>query len=348
MSFKTMALKILLVTLPVILLLFYITYRPLYSGPATGHFDGRRFFYKENHTFSDMVKWVWEMETVQWPDWVDDPPLPKPLDRVGEGDLRVTYINHATLLIQIDGLNILTDPVWSERAGPFSWLGAKRVRSPGVSMEDLPGLDVILISHDHYDHLDLGTLRKLNEKHQPQILVGLGVKSILSSLKTDKIIEMDWWQDYEFKQAGLRFTFVPARHGSGRLPLGADRTLWGGFVIEGSNGNVYYAGDTGYDDFLDSIKSRFCSFRLTILPIGSYEKRWFMKTQHMNPEDAAAAHKLLQSKQSVGFHFGTFLEHPEQAIDSHEKDLSSALLKYGIPDSHFWVLKFGEGRDVPL
>jgi len=321
--------------------------RARYYGPVSDHFDGTKFYYKgSSHSFSDMVKWLREMKTVKWPDWVDDPFWPKPVEKVADRELRVTYINHATTLIQIDGINILTDPIWSERAGPFSWLGARRVRNPGVKMEDLPKIDVILISHDHNDHLDLRTLRKLNEKHHPKILVGLGVSSVLGSIHSDEIVELDWWQNDVLDKSNLKFTFVPAMHNSGRSLFGSNRTLWGGFVIEGKGGNVYFSGDTGYADFFKEIQKRFGSFRLTVLPLGSYEKRWYMKNQHMNPEDSVKVHKMLNSKQSVGIHYSTFLEHPEQTIDAHEKDLKEALEKYSIPQLDFWILKFGEGRDV--
>lgn len=331
----------------VIVTVFNMSTAPLYKGPPSDHFDGRRFFYKDaDHTVAGMLKWMWEMETVAWPAWVDDPPQPKPMAQVEEGRLRITYINHATVLIQTDGLNILTDPVWSKRAGPVSWLGTKRVRAPGVSMADLPKIDVILISHDHYDHLDLRTLKELFERDKPQILVGLGVKPLLASDGLSRIVEMDWWQEHVIRPNGAKITFVPARHNSGRYLFGNNRTLWGGFIIAGKGGNIYFAGDTAYDDFLTDIKDRFGKFRLTVLPIGSYEKRWFMKTQHMNPDDAVKAHKLLGSKQSVGMHFGTFKEHPEQTIDAHEQDLSEALEKNRVSESAFRVLKFGEGIDV--
>jgi len=149
-------------------------------------------------------------------------------------------------------------------------------------MEDLPGINVILISHDHYDHLDLTTLKQLEKKFKPQILLGLGVKSLLNSNEFTSVLEMDWWQEYVTPSADVKFTFVPARHNSGRSLFGNNRTLWGGFVIEGSDANIYFAGDTAHDEFLDSIKKRFGSFSLTLLPIGSYEKRWFMKIIFQN------------------------------------------------------------------
>ena len=320
---------------------------PLYKGPTSDHFDGSRFFNKEpDHSFLLMLKWLSEMETVEWPEWIDDPPQPKPIEYVVDGKLRITFINHATLLIQIDGLNILTDPIWSERSSPFSWVGPKRVRAPGVKIEDLPKIDFILISHDHYDHLDFPSLERLNRQYNPTILVGLGVKALIDSEGSYNVIEMDWWQEYPSRSNDVKFTFVPSRHNSGRGPFCKNRTLWGGFVIEGKTGRLYFAGDTAYGQFIDSIKNRFGRFCLTIFPIGSYEKRWFMESQHMNPDDAVRAHKYLNSKQSVGMHFGTFLEHPEQAIDAHEKDLLEALKKYEVSESEFWILKFGEGRYV--
>jgi len=319
----------------------------MYHGPVSDHFDGTRFFSEEHdHTLIDMLKWLWGMKTVEWPEWINDPPQPKPIEYVNDGRVKVTYINHATILIQMDNFNILTDPIWSERASPVSWTGTKRIRVPGIKMEDLPSINLILISHDHYDHLDIPTLKELAKRDQPQILVGLGVKTILKSEGIALVHEMDWWQDYPIQSINMKITFVPTRHNSGRSLFGENRTLWGGFVLEGKSGRVYFAGDTGYGQFLNALKERFSEFNLTIFPIGSYEKRWFMKTQHMNPDDAVKAHILLNSKQSVGIHYGTFLEHPEQTIDAHETDLQAALIKYNVLESEFWILQFGEGRYV--
>jgi L-ascorbate metabolism protein UlaG (beta-lactamase superfamily) len=323
---------------------------PLINAPTlrkSDHFDGQCFFNKEpDHTFGDMLKWLWEMERVDWPKWIEDPPHPKPRLLVKEGKLRVTYVNHGTILIQMDGLNILTDPIWSRYAGPFSWFSPKRVRAPGVKFEDLPQIDIILISHDHYDHLDLPTLKKLVERDRPKVITGLGVRRHLKPELFEKVYEMDWWQEYIHKPSNLKIIFVPALHQSGRSPFQNNRTLWGGFVIEGKAGRVFFAGDTGFGAFLNDIKRRFPSFRLTIFPIGSYEKRWFMKNQHLNPDDAVRAHLLLDSEQSLGMHFATFREHPEQAIDAHEKDLAKVLKRNGLSPERFWILKFGEGRNV--
>ena len=318
-----------------------------YHGPVTDHFDGDRFYMEGNdHSFTDMLRWMWEMETVEWPEWIVDPAQPSPPEFVGCGELRVTYINHATVLLQIDELNILTDPIWSTKAGPFSWMGVKRIREPGVTLENLPKINLILISHDHYDHLDLPTLTKIVQRDDPMILTGLGLKQYLKGHDILKSSELDWWQTYQPNNSELTITFVPALHSSGRWPLLKNKSLWGGYVISNRQGNIYFAGDTGYGEFIGLINERFDRFRLTILPIGSYEKRWFMKNQHMNPDDAVKTHLALKSMQSVGIHFGTFAEHPEQTVDAHEKDLAKALDERKIDKSTFWVLKFGEGRNV--
>ena len=331
---------------PIFILISLILSCNYYQGPPSDHFDGSHFFNKEpEHTFFEHIKWLWDMETVEWPDWINDPPQPPPVANIKKGELRITYINQATTLIQMDGINILTDPIWSERAGPFSWMGSKRVRAPGVKMEDLPNIDIILISHDHYDHLDLPTLEKLFKKHQPFVLVGLGVKRRLESIKQNDIIELDWCKEYTYS-TDTKITFVPSLHGSGRGLFSGNETLWGGFVIEGSSGRVLFMGDTGFGDFLTDIQKRYPNFQSAILPIENYEKRWFMKTEHMNPDDAVRVHKMLNVTKSVGIHFSTFKEHPEQAINAHEKDLQTALEKYNIQESDFWILKFGEGREV--
>ncbi|MFC1883306.1 MBL fold metallo-hydrolase [Thermodesulfobacteriota bacterium] len=340
------------ILIPSILLLILLVFvvrghSPLYLGAVSDHFDGARFFNEEQgHSFIDMIKWFWEMETVEWPEWIDDPSQPKPVESVDDGQIKVTHINHATILIQMDGINILTDPIWSDRASPASWAGTKRIRAPGIKFEDLPHIDFILISHDHYDHLDIPTLKKLVKRNQPRIFVGLGVKSILESEGIPLIHQMDWWQDHKIQNDNIKITFVPARHNSGRSFFGKNRTLWGGFVIEGKSGRVYFAGDTAYGKFLDALKKHFSEFDLTVFPIGNYEKRWFMKTQHMNPDDAVQAHVLLNSRQSVGMHYATFLEHPEQSIDAHEKDLETAMIKHNVAEFEFWILKFGEGRYI--
>ncbi|MDP3478613.1 MAG: MBL fold metallo-hydrolase [Desulfoprunum sp.] len=319
-----------------------------YHGLNSDHFDGTRFSIQgADHSFSAMLRWLWEMETVPWPEWITDPKQPPPQAEEDGGKLRVTYINHATVLIQLDKMNILTDPIWSDRAGPYSWLGVKRVRSPGVLFENLPHIDLILLSHDHYDHLDLPSLRMIAKRDNPKVIAGLGLKSLLNGHGLAMVEELDWWQEYPLPGKNIAITFVPALHNSGRLPFMENRTLWGGYVLTHPDGNIYFAGDTGLGDFIYQIAKKFQPIRLTILPIGNYEKRWFMKNQHMNPDDSLRVHEILRARQSMGMHFGTFAEHPEQAIDAHERDLAAALVDHALAPSAFWILGFGESRYVP-
>jgi len=313
------------------------------SFPKSDHCDGSVFFNKTpDHTFSDMVKWMWEMKTVDWPDEIVDPPQPKPEQRLSNGKIRITFINHATTLIQYGSVNILTDPIWSERAGPVSFIGSKRIRKPGVSFDDLPKIDFILISHNHYDHLDLPTIERFIARDNPVIITGLGAGSVISVKDPAKLRELDWWNDYVPGTGGITITCVPAVHNSGRGIFDGNRSLWCGFVINGGSGPVYFAGDTAYGDFFRDIRSRFGPFKCAILPIGNYEKRWIMKMMHMNPEDAVNAHQILEADISVGIHFATFNEHPEQSVDAHEKDLDEALRKKNLDRTVFMIPAFGE------
>lgn len=339
--------KILIIT-ALTITMFTLVECSYYTGPATDHYDGSRFYYKKNdgHSLGDMIKWMWEIKSVEWPEWIDDSIYTAPAKRLNNDELKVTFINHATVLIQIDSINILTDPIWSDYAGPFSFLGSERIRKPGVSLENLPPIDYILISHDHYDHLDFPTLEKLLQKNSPVIITGLGVKTRLNSLDYNNIVELDWWQNFTVKDSSLEIYFVPARHQSGRSLFDGNKTLWGGFVIKNKTKKVLFMGDSAFGDFIYKIEEHFAPFDLTILPIGSYEKRWFMKNQHMNPSEAVLIHKILKSRQSIGIHYATFVEHPEQSVDAHEYDLAEAVKKYKIKESEFRILKFGETLEL--
>lgn len=315
--------------------------------PVSDHYDGSRFYNpaadSSEHGFPEHVKWMWEMKTVDWPEWIQDAPKHTPPARIGNGQLRITYINQATLLIQTDSLNILTDPIFSDFAGPVSFLASKRIRNPGIPFDSLPSIDIVLVSHNHYDHLDLPTLVRIGKRDRPVLITGLGNKDLIDTTLFSKVYETDWWQNVETDAGKIKITFVPALHQSGRGVFDENESVWGGFVLESSFGRVYFAGDTGYGQFVQPLHQRFPDFKLTILPIGSYEKRWMMKSQHMNPDDAVRLHLFLQSEQSIGMHYATFLEHPEQSVDQHEKDLEVALKNYQINRDRFLILKFGEG-----
>src|SRR5438034_4067188 len=200
---------------------------PHYRGPASDHYDGERFHNREEAQQGSFLKWQLTREHGFWPAWVDDAPGPPPPRRVGGGRLRVTFINHATLLIQIDDLNVLTDPIWSERTSPLSFVGPKRHRAPGIRFDDLPPIDVVLVSHNHYDHLDIPTLRRLQQRDRPRIVTPLGNGALMRRHGVEAAIELDWWQ------ADANVTLVPARHFCARAISDRNRNLWGGFVISG-------------------------------------------------------------------------------------------------------------------
>ena len=310
---------------------------PYYHGPATDHFDGARFRNREPEHQGSFLKWQATRQMGPWPRWVDEPPGPPPPRRVGGGRLRVTFINHATLLIQMDDLSVLTDPIWSERTSPVSFAGPKRHRAPGIRFDDLPPIDVVVVSHNHYDHLDVPTLRRLQLRDRPRIVTPLGNGALMRRHGVDDAIELDWWQQHD------RVTAVPARHFSARGMSDRNRNLWGGFVIGGASGNVYFAGDTGWGAHFAEIGARFAPIRAALLPIGAYLPRWFMKPAHVNPAEAVEAHAALGARTSIPMHYGTFAL-GDDGIDEPLRDLQSALAAKGNPN--FAILDHGEGRDL--
>lgn len=320
---------------------------PHYRGAVSDHFDGERFYnpgVTSERGFRDFLRWQFHSKRGFWPEFRDAPCGPPP-PRVVEGDgLRVTFINHSTTLIQAAGLNILTDPVWSKRVGPVFWLGPRRRHSPGLRLEDLPKIDVVLLSHNHYDHLDLPTLRKIKELHAPQFVAPLGVRALLAARNLGTSIELDWWKEASLPR-GVRVTCVPAQHFSVRGFRDHNRALWCGYVLDGPAGKIYFAGDTGYGPHLQQIAEKFAPLRLALLPIGAYKPAWFMSPVHISPKEAVQAHRVLGAETSVAIHFGTFA-----LADDGEKepaqDLAEAMKDVGEPASKFWVLDFGEGRDV--
>jgi N-acyl-phosphatidylethanolamine-hydrolysing phospholipase D len=258
-----------------------------------------------------------------------------------EEGLRVYFVNHATCLIQIENQNILTDPVWSKRVSPFSGIGPKRVTNPGIKFEDLPPIDIVLISHDHYDHLDIDTVIKLNKKFAPKFFVGLGVEKLLKKHGIKNVCSMDWWDCVNTKP-DLSVHFVPSQHFSGRGLFDRNSTLWGGFVVVGKNSTAYFAGDTGYSEkqFLD-IKEKFKNLDVAILPIGAYDPREMMAYVHMNPRDAVLAHIILNPKNSIAIHYATFRLALED-YDAPPKALKDALNELGVSADKFQMPKFGE------
>ncbi len=318
---------------------------PRHRGPISDHFDGRQFrnFSGDPHGFGGVFRWAATRKPSPWPRWTEAPPGPAPPRRVA--DLRVTFVNHATLLVQTGGRNILTDPVWSDRVSPLAWIGPRRVRPPGIRFDDLPQIDAVVISHNHYDHLDLPTLARLDARDHPWIVSGLGVRQLLASHGLTNGVDLDWWQGTEVGK-GLSVTSVPVQHFSGRGLSDRNATLWTGYVITSPAGDVFFAGDTGYGPHFRLIRERFPRIRLAILPIGAYRPDWFMGPVHEDPAQALQAFGDLGAGTGVGMHFGTFRltdEGPEEPV----QEIAALLESAPEPKLRFWVLGFGEGRDVP-
>lgn len=320
---------------------------PVYKGAKSDHFDGTSF---TNTVSADKSLWTLVQLAVgalfyseSWPQHIASMPQ-KPL-LVQEPHIGVTFINHSTALLQVDGVNILTDSMYSLRASPLSFAGPRRVRAPGVQLDDLPPIDLVLISHNHYDHLDIDTLQRLQQRQPADrpllLLVGLGVGGLLKEHGIRNYRELDWGQMVNHK--GLRLIFSECRHRSGRGVRDQMKTLWGSFVVQGAAGNIYFAGDTGYGPHFQEARQRYRPFRLALLPIGAYEPRWFMAAVHLNPAEAVKAHLDLGSQQSVAIHFGTS-QLTYEGIDQPVIDLRKALRAQALGKEDFWVLDFGETR----
>jgi L-ascorbate metabolism protein UlaG (beta-lactamase superfamily) len=310
------------------------------------HFDGDRFFNPTlPHGFAPTFHSVFKMSREprsKWPTWVENLAMPRLNEKLAPGDVAITFVNHATFLIQTGGLAILTDPVWSERASPFRRLGPKRVRNPGVAFDDLPAIDIILLTHNHYDHLDVATLRQLAQRFAPTVIAAAGDARLVGHLGFGTMHELDWWNEIQIAGT-LKVTFVPAQHFSARGLFDRRKSLWGGYVIETCGRRIYFGGDSGYCSHFSDIRNRLGAPDIGMLGIGAYEPRWFMKPMHMNPAEAVCAHRDLGSRQSIAMHFGTF-QLSAEAIDQPQADLKRALADAGIPESEFVTLKEGETR----
>lgn len=313
------------------------------------HFDGERFFnpgMSGNKGMLQVLKWKMTSTVTPWPGSLENTAKPEVAGQLKDGEISTTFINHATHLIQLKGINLITDPAFSERVSPFTWIGPKRVRRPGIELKDLPKIDVVLISHNHYDHMDEASIRELSKKFDPTFIVPLGNGVLIKGMGAKKIVELDWWQSVELPEKNS-LTLVPAQHWSRRSMFDTNKALWGGFVVRAADKRqIYFAGDTGYGNLFKEIKNKFGAMDFAILPIGAYEPRWFMKEQHMNPEEAVQAHLDLESKFSLGTHFGTF-QLTDEGIDEPKKALAEALTKMQVESSRFIAPEVGETHFMP-
>lgn len=306
--------------------------------PRSDHCNGARFFNPggpQVKGFFDVLRWKLRNKPSPWVH-VDVTQTVPP--RFVDGRrCRITLVNHSTVLIQCAGINILTDPIWSDRASPFSWVGPRRKTPPGVRFEDLPAIDLVLLSHNHYDHFDLPTLRRIASQHKARFIVPLGVGQLLQRAgirpEPEPESEMDWWQT-----AGA-ITCVPARHFSARTLADRNRTLWCGYWITTPAASVYFAGDTAFGAHFAEIKDRLGSPQVALLPIGAYKPEWFMQPVHMSPAQAVEAHRTLRAERSIAIHWGTF-QLGDDADYEPADDLKRALGK-GTPASPFEVIPNG-------
>jgi L-ascorbate metabolism protein UlaG (beta-lactamase superfamily) len=275
------------------------------------HFNGKTFFNPgapQAHGFHAVLQWMLTRTRPEWR-YIAAPPGPAPVSEVGDGELRATLVGHSTVLLQFDGFNVLTDPIWSERASPVSFAGPRRFRPPGIRFQDLPRIDLVVISHNHYDHLDMPTLRRIARVHSPAVVVPLKVAPWLRRAGFTKIIDLDWWQrasSAERNGRKLEVTAVPAHHFSARTLFDRNRTLWAGYLIHASAGNVLFMGDSAFGPHIQEVATEFAPLRLALLPIGAYMPHWFMSPVHMSPEEAVEAHRILKPRLSIAIHHDTF------------------------------------------
>ena len=323
-----------------------------YSGPPSDHFDGTLFFNPDGKPpgrFSDLLKWQLSGGRSKWPAaWPSPFPQAKPDKQIEGAALRLTMVGHASLLIQTAGLNILTDPVWSERASPLAFAGPKRVNAPGIAFADLPPIDVVLVSHNHYDHLDLATLKRLKQDHDPLLVTPLGNDAVIAPAISAMRMAVHDWGD-RITVGGATIHTEPAHHWSARGGRDRRMALWAGFVVETPGGKIYFAGDTGFHGGANyrQMAEKHGGFRLAILPVGAYEPRWFMAPQHQNPQEAVEGMALCNAAHAAGCHWGTF-HLTDEPIEEPAQKLAEALAAEGISPERFRAMRPGEVWDVPV
>ncbi len=319
-----------------------------YHGPPSDHFDGERFFLPGSvppRGRRDLLRWQMQrrLGRAKWPDWAPSPYVDRPPARVAGRALRISYVGHASFLVQTAGLNVLLDPVWSKRASPLRFIGPKRVNDPGIAFADLPPIDIVLVSHGHYDHLDLATLSRLASVHRPRVIAPLGNDAIMRQHDPAIAAEAYDWEDRIDLGVGIGLTLVPAQHWSARTLFDRNMSLWASFVIEAPCGRIYFVADSGYRDgrHFRAAGERHGPLRLAILPIGAYEPRWFMRGQHMNPAELVQAFIDCGAEFALGHHYGTF-QLTDEAIDAPLVALSDALRQANIAAGRFRTLRPGQ------
>ena len=320
-----------------------------YTGPVSDHFDGERFFDPRGappRNRRDLLRWFVDRRLrgtrARWPAWAPSRYSDRPPERVEGAAWRLSFVGHASWLLQTAGANLLIDPVWSKRASPFRWIGPRRVNDPGIALDALPPIDAVLVSHGHYDHLDVETLSRLAATHRAPVITALGNDAIMRAHDSAIAVQgYDWEQRVEI--GAVAVTLVPARHWSARNLSDRNMSLWASFVIEAPGGRAYVVCDSGYGDgfYFRQARERHGPFRLAILPIGAYEPRWFMRDMHMNPAEAVQALIDCGAETALAHHYGTF-QLTDEAIDAPVEALAEALRVAALGPERFQALRPGQ------
>ncbi|MFC3124532.1 MBL fold metallo-hydrolase [Pseudoroseomonas globiformis] len=306
---------------------------------------GRIFLNPDGTAPGQPLRNVWRMmregKGTPWPLRIEDPPFPPPPEPA-RGQVAVTFIGHSSFLIRYpEGPTLLTDPIWSERCSPVAFAGPKRVRAPGLAFDALPKIDAVLLSHNHYDHCDIPTLKRLAWRDAPRVVTGLGNARLLAKHGLRDVVELDWWQDAPLP-GGVVARFLPARHFAARGLHDRAHSLWGGFALrDATGGSLCFVGDSGWGAHFAEIGAQCGPFDMALIPIGAYEPRWFMRAVHINPEEAVQAFAALRARRALAMHFGTF-KLTQEAIDAPAQGLHEALAAAGIDPRRFMVPGHGE------
>ena len=304
-------LKIILIIVAVFILLFILVGYALsakgYTGPKSQHFDGKKFINLTGvpaNGLAQVFKYITTREPEPWKRNYETYIRDTPLETPDSNGVQITFVNHSTFIIQYEGITILTDPVWSKRCSPVHFAGPARFRPPGVRYEDVISVDLVVISHNHYDHLDKITIQNLIKDHNPKFIVPLGLDHLIRKWGATDVQSLDWWESSNIENLSVQS--VPANHFTSRGTFDRDQTLWCGYVMEMQGHKIYFAGDTGYGDVFKEIGKRQGPIDVALIPIGAYLPRWFMSPIHVSPKESVLIHQDVQSKHSIGMHFGTF------------------------------------------
>jgi L-ascorbate metabolism protein UlaG (beta-lactamase superfamily) len=319
--------------------------RERWRDVATDHFDvGQQRFFNPwadtDRRLSELLRWQLTAQREPWPATVANRSYLAPPGAVPEGQASITMIGHCSALVRVDGFTLLTDPHFSTHAGPFGRLGPRRVRPPGIAPRDLPAVHAVFVSHNHYDHLDVPSLRWLTAQRAPAFVAPLGLKAPLERKGIGPVTELDWWESTDV--IGATITLTPAQHWSNRVMFDRRRTLWGGCVLKAPYApSIYFAGDSGYAPCFEQVRERLGAPDVALLPIGAYEPRWFMAPMHMNPQEAVRAHQDVGARVSIATHHGTF-PMADDGFESPARLLADFRAAAGIPPEDFRILDVGE------